>query len=137
MRTFWSDLNPEAAADDLWHSLRPARQIDGCPGAWELKGPPGERARWTHFGVDAGEELAAADVCLVVRVRRHDERRPGEQGALLLEYMVQSRFRRNVRSQDPGEEVVVPALPGSAASLIVTVRGADGHLVGACAVRAR
>lgn len=91
MRLLRSDAEPELYLEEVWASLLPARPIEGCPGAWELKGPPGERGRWSLFGVSPGESLARADVLLLVTVRRHDERAlPGTPGPLILRYPTRS-----------------------------------------------
>jgi hypothetical protein len=125
--------------DRLWGSLLPARPIEGCLGAWELKGPPRGRGRFIHFGVDPGEELARADVGLWVSVRRHDERSPfgGGHREVLLWYPILAHRGRNIRSLEPEAAIITPALPDNAASLIVTVWD-RGHLAeGVVEVRAR
>lgn len=137
MRLFRSDADPEAYADELWRSLRPARPLEGCPGSWELKGPPGERGRWLHFGVKAGEALARSGAVMVVQIRRHDEGAPSgaQDGNLLLRWVMRASIGISIHSCF--DAVVAPALPGDAASLIVTVWGRGGRLVEDVEVRAR
>jgi hypothetical protein len=138
MRLFESDAEPEAWARRIWNELVPARPLAECPGAWELKGPPGERGRWSYFGVNPGDKLAQEDAILMVRVRRYDERNPRSRlgGApLLLDYVIQTRAGIHIHTL--WDAVVTPLLPGNAASLIVTVWDSRGHLAEGIEVRAR